>query len=160
MATILLTGAAGQLGRELVRALAPLGEVAGLDRTQLDLADASAIAATVRRVKPALIVNAGAYTAVDLAEKEVELAHAVNGAAPGVLADEAKRIGAVLVHYSTDYVFDGGASTPYDEDAPVRPLRPTAARSSRASGPSRRAARTRSSSARAGSTAGAARTSC
>jgi len=122
MATILLTGAAGQLGRELVRSLAPLGEVAGLDRTQLDLADASAIAATVRRVKPALIVNAGAYTAVDLAEKEVELAHAVNGAAPGVLADEAKRIGAVLVHYSTDYVFDGAASAPYDEGAPARPL--------------------------------------
>ncbi|MFO1307821.1 MAG: dTDP-4-dehydrorhamnose reductase [Burkholderiales bacterium] len=122
MATILVTGAAGQLGHELVHALAPLGEVLGLDRTQLDLADASAIAATVRRAKPALIVNAGAYTAVDLAEKEVELARAVNGLAPGVLADEAKRIGAVLVHYSTDYVFDGAASAPYDEDAPVRPL--------------------------------------
>ena len=122
MATILVTGAAGQLGHELVHALAPLGEVLGLDRTQLDLADASAIAATVRRAKPALIGNAGAYTAVDLAEKEVELARAVNGLAPGVLADEAKRIGAVLVHYSTDYVFDGAASAPYDEDAPVRPL--------------------------------------
>ena len=122
MAAILVTGAAGQLGYELVRALAPLGEVVGVDRAQLDLADASAIAATVRRVRPSLIVNAGAYTAVDLAEKETALATAVNGVAPGVLADEAKRHGAVLVHYSTDYVFDGSAVTPYDEDAPVRPL--------------------------------------
>lgn len=122
MATILLTGAAGQLGCELVRALAPLGEVVGLDRTQLDLADASAIAATVRGAKPSLIVNAGAYTAVDLAEQEAGLAHAVNGVAPGVLAEEAKRLGAVLVHYSTDYVFDGAARVPYDEDAPARPL--------------------------------------
>jgi NAD(P)-dependent dehydrogenase (short-subunit alcohol dehydrogenase family) len=85
MATILLTGAAGQLGCELVRALAPLGEVVGLDRTQLDLADASAIAATVRGAKPSLIVNAGAYTAVDLAEQEAGLAHAVNGVAPGAV---------------------------------------------------------------------------
>mgnify|MGYP001099819762 CR=1 FL=1 len=122
MAAILVTGAAGQLGHELVRALAPLGEVVGVDRSQLDLADASAIVATVRRVKPALIVNAGAYTAVDLAEQENALADAVNGVAPGVLADEAKRAGAVLVHYSTDYVFDGSANAPYDEDAPVRPL--------------------------------------
>ena len=122
MAAILVTGAAGQLGHELVRALAPLGEVVGVDRSQLDLADASAIVATVRRVKPVLIVNAGAYTAVDLAEQENALADAVNGVAPGVLADEAKRAGAVLVHYSTDYVFDGGANAPYDEDAPVRPL--------------------------------------
>ena len=122
MAAILVTGAAGQLGHELVRALAPLGEVVGVDRSQLDLADASAIVATVRRVKPALIVNAGAYTAVDLAEQEAALADAVNGVAPGVLADEAKRAGAVLVHYSTDYVFDGSANAPYDEDAPVCPL--------------------------------------
>jgi len=122
MAAILVTGAAGQLGYELVRALSPLGEVVGVDRSQLDLADASAIVATVRRVKPALIVNAGAYTSVDLAETEAALADAVNGVAPGVLADEAKRHGAVLVHYSTDYVFDGSANAPYDEDSPVRPL--------------------------------------
>jgi dTDP-4-dehydrorhamnose reductase len=122
MAAILVTGAAGQLGHELVRALAPLGEVVGVDRSQLDLADASAIVATVRREKPALIVNAGAYTAVDLAEQEAALADAVNGVAPGVLAEEAKRAGAVLVHYSTDYVFDGSANAPYDEDAPVCPL--------------------------------------
>ena len=122
MAAILVTGAAGQLGHELVRAFAPLGEVVGVDRSQLDLADASAIVAAVRRVKPALIVNAGAYTAVDLAEREAALADAVNGVAPGVLAEEAKRAGAVLIHYSTDYVFDGSANAPYDEDAPVRPL--------------------------------------
>jgi len=122
MAAILVTGAAGQLGAELVRALSPHGEVVGTDRSQLDLADPSAIVATVRRLKPALIVNAGAYTAVDLAEKETALADAVNGVAPGVLADEAKRAGAVLIHYSTDYVFDGTATTPYVEDAPTRPL--------------------------------------
>ena len=122
MAAILVTGAAGQLGHELVRAFAPLGEVVGVDRSQLDLADASAIVATVRRVKPALIVNAGAYTAVDLAEREAALADAVNGVAPGVLAEEAKRAGAVLIHYSTDYVFDGSANAPYDEDAPARPV--------------------------------------
>ena len=122
MAAILVTGAAGQLGYELVRALSPLGEVVGVDRSQLDLADASAIVATVRRAKPSLIVNAGAYTAVDLAEQEIALSEAVNGVAPGVLADEAKRHGAVLVHYSTDYVFDGSARAPYDEDSPVRPL--------------------------------------
>jgi dTDP-4-dehydrorhamnose reductase len=122
MAAILVTGAAGQLGAELVAALAPLGEVTGTDRSQLDLADPSAIVATIRRVRPALIVNAGAYTAVDLAEKEAALADAVNGVAPGILAEEAKRSGAVLIHYSTDYVFDGDATTPYDEDAPTRPL--------------------------------------
>ncbi len=122
MAAILVTGAAGQLGAELVRALAPHGEVTGTDRSQLDLADPSAIVATVRRLKPSLIVNAGAYTAVDLAEKEAALADAVNGVAPGVLAEEAKRAGAVLIHYSTDYVFDGMATTPYVEDAPTRPL--------------------------------------
>ncbi|CAG0963690.1 dTDP-4-dehydrorhamnose reductase [Burkholderiales bacterium] len=122
MAAILVTGAAGQLGCELVHALAPLGEVVGVDRAQLDLADPGAIVATVRRVKPALIVNAGAYTSVDLAEKEPALAEAVNGVAPGVLAEEAKRAGALLVHWSTDYVFDGAAGAPYDEDAPARPL--------------------------------------
>ena len=76
----------------------------------------------VREVAPAIIVNAGAYTAVDAAEKERDLAYAVNARAPGVLADEAKRCGAVLIHYSTDYVFDGSATVPYTEDAPVAPL--------------------------------------
>ncbi len=120
--TILVTGARGQLGFELVRLLAPLGEVIGTDRTTLDLADPDAIVAAMRGAKPALVVNAGAYTAVDRAETETELARAVNGRAPGILADEAKRQGAVLIHYSTDYVFDGMRTTPYPEDAPTAPL--------------------------------------
>ncbi len=119
--TILVTGAAGQLGFELVRRLAPHGDIVAADRARLDLADPDAVVAAVRGVRPALIVNAAAYTAVDLAEKEAELAAAVNARAPGVLAEEAKRAGAVLVHYSTDYVFDGTRRTPYSEDAPTAP---------------------------------------
>jgi dTDP-4-dehydrorhamnose reductase len=119
---ILVTGAAGQLGAELVSALAPHGRVVATTHADLDLADRDTIVARVRAIEPALIVNAGAYTAVDAAEREAALADAVNGLAPGVLAEEAKRIGAVLIHYSTDYVFDGNATTPYDEDAPVNPL--------------------------------------
>ena len=88
----------------------------------LDIADPDAIVAAVRGVRPALIVNAAAYTAVDLAEKEVAAAYAVNARAPGILAEEAKRQGALLIHYSTDYVFDGARSTPYPEDAPANPL--------------------------------------
>lgn len=121
-AGILVTGANGQLGAELVHALAPLGPVTATGRAELDLADPSAIVATVRSVRPALIVNAGAYTAVDLAEKEGALAQAVNGVAPGVLAEEAKRAGALLIHFSTDYVFDGTARVPYVEDDPVHPV--------------------------------------
>jgi dTDP-4-dehydrorhamnose reductase len=121
-ARILLTGANGQLGYELAPLLATLGEVAATDRATLDLASADAIAAKVRDFKPALIVNAAAYTAVDLAEKERDQAFAINAAAPAVLASEAKRCGALLVHYSTDYVFDGSAHTPYPEDAPTHPL--------------------------------------
>jgi dTDP-4-dehydrorhamnose reductase len=119
---ILVTGANGQLGAELAHALAPHGRVVATGRAELDLADADAIVATMREVRPALVVNAAAYTAVDLAEKEEPLARAINGVAPGILADEAKRIGAALIHYSTDYVFDGRANAPYDEDAPVNPL--------------------------------------
>ena len=89
---------------------------------RLDLAQADAIVAAVRGAKPALIVNAGAYTAVDRAESEPSVASAVNGRAPGILAEEAKRLGALLIHYSTDYVFDGARSTPYPEDAPTAPL--------------------------------------
>jgi len=121
-AAILVTGARGQLGAELVAALARCGRVVAVDRATLDLADPDAIVRMVRDVAPAWIVNAGAYTAVDRAEREPELAHAVNARAPGVLADEAKRAGALLVHFSTDYVFDGAARTPYDEDAPANPL--------------------------------------
>jgi dTDP-4-dehydrorhamnose reductase len=121
-ARIVLTGAAGQLGIELVRALAPLGDLHALTRDELDLRDASAIAVAVRGMRPQLIVNAAAYTAVDRAEADVEAADAVNAVAPAVLAEEAKRAGSVLIHYSTDYVFDGESSTPYTEDAATAPL--------------------------------------
>jgi dTDP-4-dehydrorhamnose reductase len=119
--TILVTGAAGQLGFELVRRLAAHGDVVAADRARLDLADPDAVVAAVRGTRPALIVNAAAYTAVDLAEKEAELAAAVNARAPGILAEEAKRAGAVLIHYSTDYVFDGARTTPYTENAATSP---------------------------------------
>jgi len=119
---LMLTGKNGQVGWELQRALAPLGEVVALDRTQLDLANPSQIRERVREIKPGLIVNAAAYTAVDRAEAEPEPAMAVNGIAPGILAEEAKRIGAAIVHYSTDYVFDGAKATPYTEDDTPNPL--------------------------------------
>jgi dTDP-4-dehydrorhamnose reductase len=118
---ILLTGKNGQVGRELRRAL-PAGEVIALGRQELDLASPDAIRRTVRDTKPDVIVNAAAYTAVDRAESEPELAAAVNGTAPGILAEEAQRIGAFLVHYSTDYVFDGTKDTPYTEDDTPNPL--------------------------------------
>ena len=120
--TILLTGAGGQLGAELAPLLRMHGDVVAATRVTLDLADPDAIVAAVRGAKPKLIVNTAAYTAVDLAEKEATLAHAVNARAPGILAEEAKRLGAVLIHYSTDYVFDGARATPYPEDAPANPL--------------------------------------
>ena len=119
---ILLTGAGGQVGFELARILSAHGEVIALDRAALDLADADAIVASVRQARPQLIVNAAAYTAVDRAESERDAAFAVNARAPGILAEEAKRQDAVLIHYSTDYVFDGRGTTPYDEDAPTGPL--------------------------------------
>ncbi|HEX6632238.1 MAG TPA: dTDP-4-dehydrorhamnose reductase [Gemmatimonadaceae bacterium] len=119
---ILLTGADGQVGWELRRALAPLGRVAAVRRADADLADEGALRALVREVRPAAVVNAAAYTAVDRAETERALAFAVNGAAPGVLAEEAARLGVPIVHYSTDYVFDGGKGAPYTEDDPVSPL--------------------------------------
>ena len=120
--TILLTGATGQIGYELKRLLPRHGEVQALDRSQLDLADVDAIRATLRALRPQLVVNAAAYTAVDQAERESVAAEAVNARAPGVLAEEAKRLGAVLIHYSTDYVFDGSAEAPYAESAPTSPL--------------------------------------
>jgi dTDP-4-dehydrorhamnose reductase len=119
---ILLTGATGQVGWELRRTLAPLGEVKFFDRFGLDLADTPPLVATVRALQPAVIVNAAAYTAVDKAESERDLAFAINATAPRVLAEEAKRIGALLVHYSTDYVFDGEKASPYVEDDPTHPL--------------------------------------
>jgi len=120
--TILVTGANGQVGFELAHWLRPHGRVVAIDSDTLDLADADAIVRTMRELAPALVVNAAAYTAVDQAEQERDAAFAINAAAPGVLAEEAKRAGSLLVHYSTDYVFDGAARTPYAEDAPTAPL--------------------------------------
>jgi dTDP-4-dehydrorhamnose reductase len=120
--TILLIGSAGQLGFELARVLPAHGEVVALDRAALDLADADAVVAAVRGARPRLIVNAAAYTAVDRAESEPGLADAINTRAPGILAEEARRAGALLIHYSTDYVFDGAAAAPYDELAVPNPI--------------------------------------
>ncbi|MFH1817381.1 MAG: dTDP-4-dehydrorhamnose reductase [Pseudomonadota bacterium] len=121
---ILLTGARGQVGWELRRTLSCLGEVVALDSRSMNLADADANAVhqTVREMAPNIIVNPAAYTAVDKAESEPELAHTVNAVAPGVLAEEAARLGALLVHYSTDYVFNGSGSTPWKEDDACDPL--------------------------------------
>ena len=115
---ILLTGVNGQVGWELQRALAPLGEVIAADRSLLDLADAAGIRRTVAALAPDLIVNPAAYTAVDKAESEPELAHAINAAAPGALA----ACGIPLVHFSTDYVFDGRKPGAYTEDDAPNPL--------------------------------------
>jgi len=112
---ILLTGKNGQLGFELRRALAPLGEVTAVGHAECDLADAGALRALVRRAAPDVIVNPAAYTAVDRAESDAGAAFAVNGLAPGILGEEAARLGALVVHYSTDYVFDGAKDGPYDE---------------------------------------------
>lgn len=119
---ILLTGKQGQVGFELQRALAPLGEVHAVDYAECDLADTSAISVLVRSVKPDLVINPGAYTAVDKAESEPELAHAVNAVAPGVLGEEAAKLGAWVVHYSTDYVFDGAKRGAYTEEDLTNPL--------------------------------------
>ena len=119
---ILLTGRNGQVGWELERALAPLGEVVATDRSTLDLADPDAIRRVVREVKPEIIVNAAAYTAVDKAESEQQLARTINALAPGVLAQEAGDLNALLIHYSTDYVFDGNGEKPWLETDPTAPL--------------------------------------
>jgi dTDP-4-dehydrorhamnose reductase len=119
---ILLTGARGQVGWELQRTLASLGEVVALDSGALNLADAAVIRRQLRDIAPAIIVNPAAHTAVDKAEAEHELAHAVNATAPGVLAEEAARLNALLVHYSTDYVFNGSGSAPWREDDACDPL--------------------------------------
>ena len=118
---ILLTGKNGQVGFELQRTLAPLGEIYAVGYAECDLADASALATLVQSVKPNLIVNAAAYTAVDKAESEPELAHAVNAVAPGVFGEEAVKLGAWVVHYSTDYVFDGIKPSAYTENDRTNP---------------------------------------
>lgn len=118
---ILITGAEGQLGWELARTFSTVGEVMALDRTSMDLSSPDAIRARCRELKPSLILNAAAYTAVDKAEIEPELAMRINAESPGILAEEANRLGATLVHYSTDYVFDGTAQQPYREDDAPNP---------------------------------------
>lgn len=123
----LLLGSNGQVGWELRRALAPLGEVIALDREERnglcgDLSRLDALAETVRRAEPDVIVNAAAYTAVDKAESEPDLARTINADAPAVLATEAAKTGAWLVHYSTDYVFDGSGERPWQEMDPPAPL--------------------------------------
>lgn len=119
---ILLTGRNGQLGWELQRTLLPVGRVVAVGHAELDLADAAAVGRTLDAVRPDIIVNAAAYTAVDKAESEPDLAHAVNAAAPALLAQWVARNGALLIHYSTDYVFDGAKSAPYVETDPTNPL--------------------------------------
>lgn len=119
---VLLLGKNGQVGWELHRTLCPLGEIVATDRRDLDITDFDRLRETVGSLKPQVIVNATAYTAVDKAEDEPELALRINGEAPGVLAEEAKRCGALLVHYSTDYVFDGTKNGPYTEEDTPNPL--------------------------------------
>ena len=122
MKKILQIGTKGQLGWELLRTCAPLGEVVALDYPDVDLSDSTGLRELVRNVKPDIIINAAAYTNVDKAESEPELARAINATGPGVLAEEAKKIHAVLVHYSTDYVFDGTKGSPYVETDQPNPL--------------------------------------
>ena len=119
---VLVTGAGGQVGAEVARELGGFAEVVAHGRSTLDLALPDQIAARIREARPDVIVNAAAYTAVDRAETEEALAHAVNGVAPGIIAAEARRAGALLVHFSTDYVFDGTAQRPYVESDVVNPL--------------------------------------
>jgi dTDP-4-dehydrorhamnose reductase len=119
---LLLLGKTGQLGWELQRTLQSLGVVAGLDYPDVDLADPASIRNVVRGYRPNVIVNATAYTAVDRAESEPELAEAINGNGPGVLAEEARKLNAVLIHFSTDYVFDGKKGAPYVETDLPNPL--------------------------------------
>jgi dTDP-4-dehydrorhamnose reductase len=120
--TILLIGKTGQLGSELNRLLPQLGEVIAPERNELDLRDAEKIREVMRNAKPQLLVNAAAYTAVDAAETDEANASAVNAQAPGLLALEAKKLGALVVHFSTDYVFDGAKKAPYLETDPPNPL--------------------------------------
>jgi dTDP-4-dehydrorhamnose reductase len=119
---ILLAGPTGQVGQELVRVLAPLGPVTALTRREMDLRSPDSIRNAVRGAAPEIIVNAAGYTTVDKAEMEPDLAMQVNGVAPGVMAEEARRADALLVHYSTDYVFDGTHAQPYVEDDAPNPL--------------------------------------
>lgn len=122
MIRVLVTGARGQVGAEVARELAGRAEVIAHDRSTLDLAHPGEIVERVREARADVIVNAAAYTGVDAAESDVDAAHAVNAMAPGVLGEEAKRAGALLIHFSTDYVFDGCKGAPYVEADAARPL--------------------------------------
>lgn len=126
MRRIVLIGDRGQIGWELARTLAPLGELLVIGRktspVAIELTDFDSIRRALRELSPCIVVNAAAYTAVDQAEQEQDTATAVNAIAPGILAEEAGRTGSLLVHYSTDYVFDGAKASPYTEEDPVQPL--------------------------------------
>ena len=119
---ILLIGRIGQVGWELRRTLAPLGQVVCVDYPEVDLTDGLSIRRWVHEVAPQIIINAAAYTAVDKAETQSDLAFKINGTAPGILAEEAKKCGALLIHYSTDYIFDGTKTVPYVEEDIPNPL--------------------------------------
>src|SRR3981081_349098 len=119
---ILLLGKDGQVGWELQRALSPLGELVACGRQEADLEDIDRLRRFVRQTQPDVIVNAAAYTAVDKAESESAKARRINAEAVGALGEEADRLNAWLVHYSTDYVFGGAKSPPYKEEAPTHPL--------------------------------------
>jgi dTDP-4-dehydrorhamnose reductase len=119
---LLITGANGQVGWHLQRTLAPMGEVLAIDIEQVDLTDLNAVSKTVRDFAPDVVVNAAAYTAVDKAESEPELARAINVGAPEKIAEECERAGALMVHFSTDYVYDGSKATPHEEMDAVGPL--------------------------------------
>ncbi|MCG1055572.1 dTDP-4-dehydrorhamnose reductase [Mycetohabitans sp. B5] len=120
-ATILVTGATGQIGFELVRTMQGLGKVIAVDRAAFDLTKPDQMRAVIRTIRPAVIVNPAAYTAVDAAQNNPGLAMQVNAKAPGVLADEARRVGAAIIHYSTDYVFNGEKDSPYVEEDEADP---------------------------------------
>jgi dTDP-4-dehydrorhamnose reductase len=119
---ILLTGNNGQIGAELANLLPRLGDLEAFDRQQLDLSKPDQIRRVIRETQPNVIVNAAAYTSVDQAEKDEREAYVINAEAPALMAEETKRIGAILVHYSTDYVFDGLKNCPYDEGDPPNPI--------------------------------------
>jgi dTDP-4-dehydrorhamnose reductase len=119
---ILLTGKNGQVGWELNRSLSRLGSIFAMGRDDMDLSKPETLRPVIQDIRPDIIINAAAYTAVDKAESEPELAMTVNGIAPGVIAEEAKKIGATVIHYSTDYIFDGKAKSPYKEEDATCPL--------------------------------------
>lgn len=122
MIRILLFGKYGQLGWELRRALAPLGDILALDYPEIDLSHPDGVRPIIREFKPQVIINSTAYTAVDRAESEHDLAMAINQVAPGIMAEEGSRVGAILLHYSTDYIFDGNKGLDYLETDPPNPL--------------------------------------